>query len=96
MDSNGVCRERMCSVCLLHTYELPHRHLEKHLDCGSSELRPLAGPTGQKFHDYEKLPVVSFDAIEIYWINDLEEIDLTTDQEYLLDICRAVSNGNVF
>jgi hypothetical protein len=81
------------SVCLLHFNELPLRALLKTLDGQTRGPYTFAGPIGSLLHDCEKAAVVDFEAIE----TDLPQIDaseLSTDQQYLYQICNAIKEGN--
>jgi hypothetical protein len=80
-------------VCQLHGNELPLRHLMQHLDGPTSGPHGFKGPIGSALLNCEQIPVVEFMAIE----TDLPSVtnnDLSTDQKYLLDICRAISSGH--
>lgn len=80
-------------ICLLHANELPLRHLITHLDGTTSGPKAFSGLIGSALPNCHNLPVVPFAAItaEPYFVNQRE---LSSDQQYLLDICLAVTNGN--
>ena len=80
-------------VCLLHANELPLRHLMKHIDGKTTGPATFNGPIGNKLYDCEKLDITNFAAIESEFIN-LNSIDLSTDQQYLLQIYNAISSGH--
>lgn len=71
-------------VCLLHTNELPLRHLIQTIDgktCGPSSF---TGEIGTKLQDCEKRDIVQFEPVESDPI-DIDPKDLSCDQKYLLD-----------
>lgn len=79
-------------VCLLHTNELPLRHLLQHLDGPTSGPRAFSGPIGKALENCRALPVVPFDKIDA----DLPVVvlnDLSNDQKYLWQMCEAISKG---
>ncbi|KAK5648348.1 hypothetical protein RI129_003240 [Pyrocoelia pectoralis] len=83
-------------ICLFHFNELPLRHLIKEIDGETSGPRGHKGPIGQKLESCENLPVENFKRIK----SDLPQLDgnrsdLSTDQQYLLDIVQSVETGNV-
>lgn len=82
-------------ICLLHGNELPLRHLFKHLDGDSTGPTTYSGPIGKKLRTCESLPIISYQAIPLDWLEDCNEVqgDLSTDQKYLLKLCAAVSSG---
>ena len=76
----------------LHANEPPLRHLLHHLDGSTSGPRAFSGPIGKALSNCQSLPVVVFDKIEV----DLPTVivkDLSTDQQYLYEMCYAVSKG---
>jgi len=80
-------------VCQLHSNELPLRHLMEHLDGPTSGPRGFSGPIGKAIANCELMPVIEFEKTE----TDLPEVtvtDLSTDQQYLLDISKAIESGN--
>lgn len=80
-------------VCLLHSNELPLRHLIHGIDGKTSGPVGFTGIIGQQLPDCEKNPIVQYDAIESQHI-DIGDADLSTDQMYLLEIYKAVSSGD--
>ena len=52
----------------------------------------FSGQIGKKLTDCEKLPVANFETINSEEIN-VTKTDLSKDQQYLLDIYRAVKTG---
>lgn len=79
-------------VCLLHANELPLRHLISHYDGQTSGPSSFTGPIGKHLSDCEKLPVIEFNPIPSETI-ELDSLDLSTDQAYLLQLYRAVASG---
>lgn len=88
-------REVQWLVCLLHANELPLRHLFKHLDGDTIGPKTYSGPIGKKLSSCESLPITSYQAIPLDWLDNYNELqeDLSTDQKYLLKLCNAVSTG---
>ncbi|CAH1099810.1 unnamed protein product [Psylliodes chrysocephalus] len=76
--------------------ELPLRHIFQYLDGETSGPRVYSGGIRKMLESCEKLPVVNFVSI----VSPLPELDaaairnLSTDQEYLYEICRSISRGN--
>jgi hypothetical protein len=86
------CKPLQWLICQLHGNELPLRHLLEHLHGVTSGPRAFSGPIGKALASCEGLPVVPFSKINC----DLPAItatDLSTDQQFLLDICQAVMTG---
>ena len=81
-------------VCLLHTNELPLRHLMKELDGDTSGPEHFAGMIGKQLPNCELLDVVDFKAVQAPEIN-IDENDLSCDQKYLFNIFKAVSSRSV-
>lgn len=79
-------------ICLLHANELPLRHLIRELDGRTSGPEGLTGPIGKQLVNCDKLPVVKFNSITSPEIL-VGDNELSTDQQYLLEIHRAVSSG---
>lgn len=99
---NGIisCMERILGrplqwvICLLHENELPLRHLVTSLDGKTSGPTGLTGNIGKQLNDCEKLPVANYAPEQSDYFSTFPNInDLSTDQQYLLDICKAVSQG---
>ena len=80
-------------VCLLHTNELPLRHIIQKLDGGTTGPKAFTGPIGRLLSNCEELPVVDFEPIVFQTCPDLTSVDLSNDQRYLYDMCQAVSSG---
>lgn len=79
-------------VCLLHTNELPLRHLFQKIDGKTSGPQHFSGRIGKSLETCETLPVTSFVPIPVA-LPEISKKDLSTDQKYLLDISQAVSSG---
>ena len=79
-------------VCMLHSNELPLRHLFNSLDGKTSGPRSFTGPIGKELQKCETRAVVSFTPIEVPAIF-IDNADLSTDQKYLLEMYDAVSRG---
>ena len=79
-------------VCLLHTNNLPLRHLMKELDGGTSGLEDFSGLIGKQLVGGESLDVVDFETVPVPEIT-IDEKGLSSDQKYLLSIYNAVRMG---
>jgi len=80
-------------VCMLHANELPLRHLFEQLDGVTTGPRSFSGPVGSMLPNCTKMPIAHFQTIQC----DFPEIsidDLSSDQQYLKDICIAVNTGH--
>lgn len=80
-------------ICQLHANELPLRQLIKHLDGKTSGPNAFCGAIGKALTNCEKLPIVNYDTISSQFPK-IDKMDLSTDQQYLWDICQCVTNGN--
>lgn len=80
------------SICLLHANELPLRHLLQHLDGHTKGPYSFSGPIGTLLSDCELKPVVNFKIVDAE-LPEIDKKDLSTDQNYLLDICEAIKSG---
>ena len=80
-------------MCQLHANELPLRHLLEHLNRPTSGPTAFSGAIGKTLATCEQLPVVQFDKIEV-GLPQVTRKNLSTDQEYLLQMCQTVSSGN--
>ena len=81
-------------ICLLHINELPLRHLFGYLDDPTTGPRAFFGTMGKALQTCDKNPVVRFEPIESrvpFRPTDVD--DLSTDQNYLYEICLAVTSG---
>lgn len=83
--------------CMLHTNELPLRALIENLDGGFKSKNSLSGPIGKRLtRAIEELPIVEFNMIS-FSVPDInvEGLKTSSDQQYLLNICLAISKGCV-
>jgi hypothetical protein len=81
-------------VCMLHMNELPLRHLFLHLYGKTSGPTVFTGEIGKAIVNCQQLNVCEYVPIPVSLPHYLENIELSTDQKYLWDICNAVSSGN--
>jgi hypothetical protein len=84
-------------ICQLHSNELPLRYLFKKLDGPTGGPKGFVGPVGRSLTTCHTLKSVQFEPIEfvIDQINRGNKNDLSTDQQYLYDMCKAVSTGKI-
>lgn len=82
-------------VCLLHANELPLRHLFQKIDGKTIGPKQYAGEIGKALETCESLPIVDFQPISTL-LPVIEKTDLSSDQQYLLDICNAISTDRPF
>ena len=86
-------------VCLLHTNELPLRHIFQYLDGGTKSPNAFAGPIGKSLDsNSSQWPVITFKPIlNPYFPTLPNEVleELSTDQYYGYRICWAVICGEV-
>lgn len=81
-------------VCLLHTNELPLRHLFHALDGATTGPRGFSGSIGKRIATCSEHPVSSFVPVQLN--EQLSNVDpkmLSTDQRYLLEMCNSISKG---
>lgn len=98
---NGVIRrfEKMVNrplqwiVCLLHFNELPFRALFIHIDGVTEGPNSFTGPIGKQLKNCELKTIVEFEAIDFPIPEVVEMNDLSEDQKYLLQICKAIKSG---
>lgn len=91
---NKLGRSLQWCICQLHSNELPLRHLLTTIDGKTSGPVGFTGEVGKALKDCDSMPVVAFSAIDSDSLaNDICADDLSTDQLYLLHICRAVISG---
>ncbi|KAF0705713.1 Uncharacterized protein FWK35_00035610 [Aphis craccivora] len=81
-------------ICQLHANELPLRHLFQHLDGKTSGPNGFSGSLGKQLEICHKLPIVEFARIESNLPYLKNEVELSTDQKYLYEMCLSISNGN--
>lgn len=99
---NGIIRQLEVSfgrplqwfVCLMHSNELPLRHLLQHMDGKTTGPKGYCGEIGKKLENCEKNPVVDFKKIDVNF-PDIDFTELSTDQKYLYEICIAISKGTI-
>lgn len=86
-------------ICMMHTNELPLRHLFSRLDGTTSGACSFAGSIGKEIQCNELKPVVNFNRIVCQ--NEMPVIefdvlrDLSCDQKYLYEVIMAIRNGAV-
>mgnify|MGYP003507315969 FL=1 len=80
-------------ICLLHANELPLRHLIQKRDGAAEGPEVFSGVIGKSLKTCEQLPVVQFTAVELENFPDIGGADLTTYQQYLYNMCHAISVG---
>ena len=79
-------------VCMLHANELLLRHLINKLDGVTQGPTGFSGIIGRALMTCELLPVVKFDPIILENCPNLD-VEVSTDQQYLYDMCQAISAG---
>ncbi|GBN79846.1 hypothetical protein AVEN_76905-1 [Araneus ventricosus] len=91
-----VGRPLQWKLCMLHTNELPLRHLILEMDGCTKGPYSYSGAIGLLLIDCEKTPVVKFDQIDCTLQPlDLKDIKkLSRDQQYLYRICLAMKYGS--
>lgn len=85
-------RPLLWSICQLHTNELPLRHLIIKLDGETSGPCGFTGPVGKCLSNAETRPIVEYEVIKAK-LPDVDTPDLSKDQDYLLQMCKAVISG---
>lgn len=84
------------SICMAHMNELPLRSLIEKLDGPFKSKNKLSGPIGERLNTCESLEIAHFEPITFpCYIPDAVSQTLSTDQKYLYDICKAISDGQV-
>jgi len=78
--------------CLLHTNELPLRHLMRYLDGKTTGPECFSGPIGSALTNCDQLAICKFEPIAGK-LPELTCSDLSTDQRYLYEICESVIHG---
>jgi len=81
-------------ICLLHTNELPLRHLFNAIDGKTSGPNCFTGETGKALSNCENLPVVAFESIPVPQIA-FDSKQLSNDQSYLLQMTNSIATGCV-
>jgi hypothetical protein len=96
---NELGRPLQWCICLLHTNELPLRHLFLTMDGATTGANTFSGRIGKAIQFCEKMPAVNFKAIVEG--EGLPEIstevlsDLSTDQLYLYKIVQSIREGHI-
>ena len=87
-------REVHWAICMLHSNELPLRHLLESIGGKTTCPTGFSGPIGKRIPDCETRPVTEFEAIETDLPDiNLEEVHLSRDQLYLYRMAKAVASG---
>lgn len=84
------------NICLLHFNELPLRHLFVALDGTTHGPKSFSGPIGISLLSCHELPVVNFQHLgagRLLPLSDDTANSLSTDQQYLYQICQAITVG---
>lgn len=81
------------AICMLHINELPLRHLFFHLDGKTSGPQSFCGEIGKQLENCLDLPIVEFSIIDGCKFEVTS--NLSSDQQYFLDILIAVTTGNI-
>ena len=81
-------------ICMLHSNELPLRHLIQKLDDGTQGPNVFSGDIGKALMNCELQPVVHYSPIVFNNCPDMDDIELSTHQQYLYDICKVVASEN--
>lgn len=79
-------------VCQLHSNELGLRHMFEKMDGKTTGPSGFWGPIGKRLPSCNKFPIVDFEPIKFELLH-VTATDLSTDQDYLLQICGAVNTG---
>lgn len=93
---NALGHSLLWCICLLHTNELPLRHLFQTLDGPTTGDKTFSGCIGRLLHSCEQMPVVHFNPIADG--EDLPGIpfeNLSRDQKYLYQIVKSIRQGSV-
>jgi len=79
-------------ICLLHANELPLRHLFSKLDGATQGPKGFSGIIGRPLMTCDLLPVVKSEPI-ILENCPILDVEVSTDQQYLYEMCHAISDG---
>ncbi|GBM29907.1 hypothetical protein AVEN_246466-1 [Araneus ventricosus] len=99
LDGTGLNRSLQWCSCLLQTNELPLRHLLNSLDGVTTSTGPkqFCRPIGKAIKTCEEQPVAPFSSISVDNMSDnIDRMVLSNDQQYLYDICLAISRGEYY
>lgn len=88
---NRIGHALQWSICMLHGNELPLRHLLTKLDGPTTGPNSYRGPIGRRLQNSTSLPVQDFECIHFPLQNNIELTGLSSDQQYLYDICQFIS-----
>ncbi|CAG4928614.1 unnamed protein product [Colias eurytheme] len=81
-------------ICQLHANELSLRHMFEKLDGTTSGPRSFMGPIGKDLKDCEIRLLINYRSISCI-LPDISNVqDLSSDQQYLYDICMAINCGH--
>lgn len=89
---NQLERPLQWMICQLHANELPLRHLMQELDGGTDGPETFSGEIGKSLKHCMQYPVVKFKTRHCE-LPLITKKDLSTDQQYLYDICSSISSG---
>ncbi|GBM51049.1 hypothetical protein AVEN_123865-1 [Araneus ventricosus] len=79
------------------TNELPLRHLLNPLNGATTGPKEFCLPIGKANKTCEELPIAPFSSISVENIPDnIDRMVLSNDQQYLYDICLAISRGECY
>ena len=82
-------------VCLLHSNELPLRHLFLHLDGATTGPLGFYGPIGKALNSCVELAVVAFEPVQLSQPLPAVDLgDISTDQQYMRVMCGAVDKAD--
>lgn len=82
-------------VCLFHTNELLLRHLFQHLDGATTGPKCFSGLIGKSLETCMELHITSYEPVSLLQpLPHVDVKDLSTDQQYLWQMCQAVSSGH--
>ena len=81
-------------ISMLHTNELPLRHLLSNLDGKTSGTRCFTGPISKILQNCKQRQIEKLIPVEVYAMVT-NSTDHSTEQHYFLDIHEAVSSGRV-
>ena len=91
--SARTARGKTTTVERVHFNELPFRHILQHIDGVTTGPKSFSGPIGQQLTGCEKLLVVKYESVDCL-IPEIERNMLSKDQQYLLDISKAIKSGH--
>lgn len=80
-------------ICALHLNELPLRHIFQRLDGQTNGPKGFCGEIGKQLQFSTTLNIVKYNPIVPDLPLPTHLNNLSSDQQYLLDICNAVSTG---